>query len=78
MDGILVARQDFFYSDANGAPHHVRRGTMFQAGHPVTVGREDLFDEIAKHVEHDEATKKPEPPKKAATPAAPKLKLGGD
>lgn len=45
MADILVANTTFVYVDGDGVRHWVPKGKRFREGHPVTVGRDELFDE---------------------------------
>lgn len=59
MAGILVPK-DTFAVELDGERIVVHKGiTRVRAGHPITVGREDLFEPITVHHEVEQATAAP-------------------
>lgn len=45
MSDVLVAKESFWFDDQDGTPQLVQKGYRYRAGHPVTVGRTEFFEE---------------------------------
>lgn len=57
---IYVARESFTTELADGTPIHVRSGvTRVREGHPLLVGREELFEPMTVDYEVEQATAAP-------------------
>jgi hypothetical protein len=55
---ILVAKESFS-TTINDTPRVVTKGETFRAGHPVTVGREEMFETFTVDNELEDATAPP-------------------
>lgn len=60
----LVVKESFAYTDANGAPNVIHKGTRVREGHPIVQGNEAYFEPDNTVWELPEAKRGPGRPRK--------------